>query len=386
MTTEPKEESKLKRLEPFAEREIMRCMRCGFCRPLCPTWGFSEWDTGSPRGRMMLVRGMLQGDLEPSEYIADRLYLCTTCGYCEWRCPAGTKTVDIIEAARADLADLGLGRKSHHYIEERIREENNPLGEAKEERTSWASKELPQKGDLMYFVGCMASYREQGTAKATLNLIETVNPEGGYSVIGDELCCGSVLLRTGHREVAKALAEKNAELIKKSGAKIITTSCAGCYRTIRKDYELLGIDLNGVEILHFPELLNRWIDEGKLKPKNGEKIVVTYHDPCHLGRHMKVYDEPREVLKKLGVEVREIPLRNRETSACCGAGGGVRAEYKDSALEAATERLKQAEETGAKILVTPCPFCTFNLREAAAKNNIDMKVYDLVELVAKICT
>ena len=178
----------------------------------------------------------------------------------------------------------------------------------------------------------------------------------------DEKCCGSVLLRTGFESEAKEQIKINSEIFK--GKKILT-SCAGCYKTLKEDYE-------GLDVIHISQLLNELIKKGKLDFGKRD-LNVTYHDSCHLGRHLNVFDEPRDVIVTVAnlVEMENI----RENSLCCGAGGGVKSAYPEIADEMARSRISQAIETGCKILVTSCPFCKLNLE------NDDLEVLDLTEFL-----
>lgn len=227
----------------------------------------------------------------------------------------------------------------------------------------------------------MATYRANQIAEATIELLRRADVD--FQLLGkDEWCCGSVLLRTGHQKTAKEVAEHNIEAFKKSGTTQVLTSCSGCFRTLKKDYE----DMFGkqdFEIIHIVDFLQKLIDEGKLKfPKVNMK--VTYHDPCHLGRHSEIYEPPRKILNSIpGLELVEM-ARNRKNARCCGAGGGVRAAFAELSDKMADERLMEAEETDAEILTSACPFCTFALRDAAKRNNSKMRVLDLPELLVEI--
>ncbi len=235
---------------------------------------------------------------------------------------------------------------------------------------------------ILYFAGCMATYRTQNIAKTTIELLKKLDAD--LIMLGeDEWCCGSVLLRTGNVESAKRLMEHNVDAIKAVGADTVITSCAGCYRTIKQDYPKYLGEL-GFTVLHTPEYVLKFLDEGKLKFKPLEKSVkVTYHDPCHLGRHMNIYEPPRKVLKAIdGLELVEMS-RTRENARCCGSGGGVQSGYKAISQDMAETRVQDALDTNAKILTSACPFCTFALRSAAERLNVQehLEVNDFSELI-----
>ena len=185
-----------------------------------------------------------------------------------------------------------------------------------------------------------------------------------YHILDDEKCCGSVLLRTGFEDEAKKQIAKNTEVF---GDETILTSCAGCYKTLLQDYE-------GLDVIHISELLAILIDEGRLK-FNKKDLDVTYHDSCHLGRHCKVFDEPREAIESVAnlIEMENI----KENSLCCGAGGGVKSAYPQIASELAEARISQVKDTNCDILITPCPFCKLNLKDYG------LEVLDLTEFLIK---
>ena len=215
---------------------------------------------------------------------------------------------------------------------------------------------------MLYFRGCTAREKQTAIQDATEKLLRLA--EVDYHILDDEKCCGSVLLRTGFEEEARKQIDKNTEILK--GEKILT-SCAGCFKTLKEDYE-------GLDVIHISQLLDDLIKEGKLNFTKKD-LNVTYHDSCHLGRHLNVFDEPRDVIKTVAnlVEMENI----REDSLCCGAGGGVKSAYPEIAHEMAKIRINQAKDIDCEILVTPCPFCKLNLE------NDDLEVLDLTEFLVK---
>ena len=207
--------------------------------------------------------------------------------------------------------------------------------------------------NMIYFRGCVVREKLTSISEAT----ETVLKKSGvdYTIIEDEKCCASFLLRTGFQREALEVMEKTLKDLK--GEKILV-SCAGCYNTLKNDYkELLGVDL---DVVHTSEFFNDLIEKGKLKIKR-IPLKVTYHDPCHLGRHCEIYQEPREILKKKA-DLVEME-RSREKSRCCGAGGGVKSAFQEMAVDIGKKRIMDAENTEADLLVTSCSFCILNLKE-----------------------
>ena len=191
------------------------------------------------------------------------------------------------------------------------------------------------------------------------------------------------MLRTGQVDIALEFMNYNIAKIRSTGATKVVTSCAGCYRTLLKDYEKFGADL-GFEVYHTGELIKNLLDEGKIKIKSSYDKVITYHDPCHLGRHMEMYEVPREIIKQIpGIQFVEME-RNRENAWCCGAGGGVKIGFPDWALNISKERLEEAKETKASVLTSMCPFCKTNLSDANEKFDMGFEVLDLVEILDQL--
>ena len=211
-------------------------------------------------------------------------------------------------------------------------------------------------------------------------ILKAANVE--FAVLEEEPCCGSVMLRTGRTDEAHLNAQKVVSAIQKSGAKKIIVTCAGCLRTLREDFPKLGLEIP--EVLHIVEVLQETIAGKKLKLKpETEGLKVTYHDPCHLSRALGIYDAPREVIMAMPDVVFVEMETSRETATCCGAGGGLRSYDPDLAKRIAADRVKNAQEVGAEIIATACPFCESNLRLGAKKINSSIRVADIVDLVAE---
>ena len=215
---------------------------------------------------------------------------------------------------------------------------------------------------MLYFRGCTAREKDSAIQDATELLLKLADID--YHILEDEKCCGSVLLRTGFIDEAQRQIEKNTEILKDE--KIIT-SCAGCFKTLKKDYE-------GLDVIHISELLSNLIESGRLDFEKRD-LKVTYHDSCHLGRDMGVYDEPRYAIESVAdiVEMENI----KENSLCCGAGGGVKSAYPEITQKMAQSRINQAKNTRCSTLVTSCPFCKLNLV------NDEIEVMDLSEFLIK---
>lgn len=368
----------------------------------CPSGTYFGHEAFYSYGKMELVRGLNEDIItQPTKGLLDVVYGCTLCGSCSVNCKdhsglgyRAEDTVKIMEDLRAYLAEIGWGPLPvQAKYGESVRTNHNPYYEPSQNRAAWANgSKYPRKAETLYFVGCTASYRQQMIAQSTVQIFKKLGIE--FALLGeDEWCCGSPLLRTGQRKLAEEIAKHNVDVIEDSGAKRVVTSCAGCYKTLKLDYpKMFGLKPE-FEILTTADLLDSLLREEKLRFSRPLNLHVTYHDPCHSGRHVsiylpelekeKVFEPPRNVLKALpGMRLTEMP-RNRELSWCCGAGGGAKSAYPDWAIWTATERLKEAQETGAQAIVSTCPFCRRNLSDAVEASKIPLQVYDLTELVAQ---
>jgi len=372
---------------------IHRCFRCGYCKFTttysdinCPSYKKYRFETYSTGGRLWLAYAALIGDISWSENMANVLYACTTCGNCVENCrfdKFNDFLVDFIEAARAEAAAKGFCPDPQKALLDRTLNSKfyNPYGELHATNAELRKEhELPDEAEWVYFIGCTSNYRQQNIRDATLRFLKRANIN--FTLI-DERCCCSPLFRTGQINSVKEFIDYNIAQIKKTGATKIITSCAGCYKTIKKDWIKFGFD-HGMTVYHTAELIYRLISEEKIRFKGKYDKKVTYHDPCHLSRHMKLYEVPREVYKEIpGLELVEMK-RNKENAWCCGAGGGVKIGYPEWALEISKERLQEASETGATVISSTCPFCKTNLNDANNKFNTKFQVLDLIELIDKI--
>lgn len=218
---------------------------------------------------------------------------------------------------------------------------------------------------MIYFRGCVARLKVKEIGDATETILNNAGVDFEY--LDEEECCGSVLLRTGYGEDAQKLMEKN---IKKFKNQTILASCGGCYRSLKMDYkEILGVEL---DVIHTSQLFHQLISQKKIKLKKSQD-KITYHDPCHLGRHLGEFEAPRNIIRNVG-ELVEME-HHHEKSRCCGSGGGVKSAYSDLSDKIAREKIKEIEKTGSDLITTSCPFCKLNL------SNQGQEVWDLSEFI-----
>ena len=372
------------------EMAFDRCIKCSTCKysykdfeKSCPSGEKFLFESYWASGRIRIIRGVLNGDLEWTEDLIDPIFACTTCGACMDACqaPHADYIVEMIEALR-ELAVKNIGpAENQKFLVSRCEDSCNPYGEPNSDNTELKKEyDLPDKAEWVYFIGCTSNYRQKNLRDSTLRFLKKAGID--FTLV-DEHCCTSPMIRTGQLSIVDEYMKYNIEQIKNTGATKVITSCAGCYKTLTKDFERFGNELES-EIYHSLELVKKLLDEKKIEFKSEYNKTVTYHDPCHLGRHMGIYELPREIYKQIsGLNLVEMK-RNRNFAWCCGAGGGVKIGYPDWALEISKERLEEAKETGATVITSTCPFCKTNLSDASVHYNIDFQVLDLMEILDQI--
>ncbi len=374
------------------DNELLACIFCGFCRLGCPTFSVTQRESRNARGRNVLAFNFLNGTLEPSKELADAIYSCTTCQACTYFCPAQVKVDEIMEGLRKKLYKAGFTPEPVLGVRDNIFNTGNVYASAKADRIDIYPPDLKkkiqdgtlkEKAETLLFMGCVPSYLDM---KMIPSLIKQLDSAGvDYTTLAtEEGCCGFPLFLMGADEF-EPHAEKVIERLKATGAKELLTPCAGCYKTFKKIYPEIG-DL-GMEVYHSVEYLEKLINEGKIKFKGELGKKVTYHDPCDLGRHLKVFEEPRNILKAIpGLEYVEMD-RNRLQARCCGGGGGVLASDPELSVEMATERVRDALAVGAEIIVSGCAACKDNLRKGARaipkEERGKIKIMDITEIVAQ---
>jgi Fe-S oxidoreductase len=263
----------------------------------------------------------------------------------------------------------------------------NPLGEDRQARGDWGKalsvKPFEEGMELLYFSGCYLSYdpRLKKVARATATILNSAGVD--YGILGSrESCCGESIRKTGNEELFKRLARENIKAFVDSGVKKILVSSPHCYHTFKNEYPEFMVHF---DVVHVSQLLAQLIDEGRLVFSGEYVRTVVYHDPCYLGRHNGVYDEPRRVLAQIpGLTLAELP-ESRETSLCCGGGGGRIWMETVKGERFSDLRMAQAAQTGAEVLATACPYCIANFEDSrlALKDENAPEVKDITEIVAE---
>ncbi len=355
------------------------CYQCGKCDVVCP------WN----RVRPFSIRKIVwQAALGLPEIELDEIWRCTTCGMCPTHCPRGVDQIEVGVAIRriaaaydvypASVAGLSAASSS-------LAGDGNPLNEKRETRDAWAEglslKPFTEGMEILFFVGCYYSYdpRLQKAAIATANVLKQAGVD--FGILGSaESCCGESIRKTGNEEVFKSLAKENIKAFIDNGVKRVLVASPHCYHTFKNEYPEFMVNF---DVVHISQFLQELIEQGRLEIKGEFKKRVTFHDPCYLGRHNGIYDQPRDVLKKVpGLELVEMP-DSRGNSLCCGGGGGRIWAETPKEERFADLREAQAREVGADVLATSCPYCVSNFEESrlALEDGEAPEIKDITEVI-----
>ncbi len=362
--------------------DLNECMQCGLCSGICP-WGKVD----SPFLTRVLIR---MGQLGIEGYETDDiLFACTTCKLCVDNCPRNIDIIGIIEAMRTAIAEYGGLPSTLKAITGSIHANGNPWSGDRADRFKWAEQlNLPKydvSKEYFLFVCCTSCYDPRGK-KIANSLVKIFNEvKLSYGVIGtEESCCGQAIRKAGALNEFEMLKQNNSQLFRKNGVKRIIVTSPHCLVGFKENYE----EFENIEIFHYVQIILDLLKKGKLKVK--EKLVnkIIYHDPCYMGRHAKLYEEPREVLKLINDgELIEFD-ENREFSLCCGAGGGRMWMETPPEKRFSDIKVKEAVEKGAEIIATCCPYCISMFEDSVKTtgNSDKLIVKDIAELVYEAIT
>ncbi|MGE5123088.1 MAG: (Fe-S)-binding protein [Acidobacteriaceae bacterium] len=417
-------------LEDFAA-EMDRCSQCSYCKWIpfdqikswrfaknCPSIAYHNFNSYSARGRYAVARSLINKQSPYTDTVRKIAYTCLACGACDVSCKICRYNLEPLEMVRElkfRLVEDDQRLSTHQALIDSLNKESNTLGSPRNQRGQWAEGlDVPRipagKAGVLFHAGCRFSFDEdvQKSAWAAVSLLRNAGVDAG--IMGDrEMCCGGRIYSMGYREEFERFAKANLAVWAKAGVETVVTSCSDCYHAFKRLYPKLG---SKVRVFHSIEYLDRLIQEGKLEFRHEIPLTITYHDPCHLGRQGEpyvpwdgvekkikgqiivyepqrpryngawgVYEPPRRVLNNIpGLKLVEME-RIHEYSWCCGAGGGVREAYPQFSRWTANERITEARATGASALVTACPWCERNFRDALEADGDTMQVFDIVDLV-----
>jgi heterodisulfide reductase subunit D len=392
-------------LDKFTRRQVLEldtCAHCALCTENCPAYHESRDPLHAPGVRSAMAVKLydkkhnlltrLFGNTETAEEDVERLsesaYHCTLCGRCMESCPFGFQTHELWCKVREIVADLGGTPVNVARLGKMLDETMNPYGLEPDERLDWVDytglDEIPEKeqAEVAYFVGCTTAFKgvNHDVAFSIASILDEVGED--WTVLGeDEWCCGNPSLLSGDEDTAKEYALHNVEALESRDVKKVITGCAGCYRVFRLEYpKLLGREPR-FETLHAVEYLRDLLVSGRLRLDPTDEKVI-YHDPCELSRLGGVVEAPREALGYMTTEPLEFKEHGIDVK-CCGGGGLLQAVDNEMRLDIVTERLTEAEEKGADVLVSACPACKLAFTDGVRERGVKVEVLDLLELAAK---
>jgi len=355
------------------------CFQCGLCDVVCP------WNRVRIFSMRKIVREAAFGmtDIESED-----IWRCTTCGRCPQQCPRDVKQIESGVALRRIATEYGVfptAARPIRAVRGSLMGEGNPMNEARKNRANWAEglsvKTFTEGMEILYFPGCYLCYdpRLKKVARATAEILNRAGVD--FGILGaKENCCGESIRKTGDEEVFKRLAKENIKTFIDHGVKKILVSSPHCYHTFKNEYPEFRVNF---EVVHISQYLSELIHKGALELKKEYPKKVTYHDPCYMGRHNGIYDEPREVLKSVpGLDLIEMP-ESRVDSLCCGGGGG-RIWMETLKGERFSDfRLEQAIAVGAEVLVTSCPYCIANFEDSRSTIGVadNIVIKDITEII-----
>jgi heterodisulfide reductase subunit D len=382
LTSVKRDPTFMDRLSPEG-RLIRRCIQCGTCSASCPTAYAMDY---TPRELWRLVNlGLVEEVLNSRTF-----WLCTVCKSCQVRCPRGIGITDAMVALKEWATREGIQVPERlSVLGETVMGFHNISGDDNVTRLIW-SQNLPEpirgidpprrKAEVIYFVGCVGSFypRAYSIPQSLVQVLDRAGTEFA-TLGGEEWCCGYPLYVAGMGDRMAELARHNVERVRGMGAKHVIFTCPSCYYAWSHLYPEMA-DVSGLKLAHATGYLAELL-QGEGLALGPVEEVVTYHDPCDLGRKSGVYDPPREVLARIpGLELREM-ARVRESALCCGGGGDVETADPDVTLGVAAQRLAQVQATGAGYVVSACQQCKRTLQEGARRNRIRVRAADVVELL-----
>jgi Fe-S oxidoreductase len=398
-------------VEHFTWKQMLdfaTCTECGRCQSVCPAWS-----TGKPLSPKLVIMGLRDnmfsqasrllaknGDrpegapetLVPNTIEPDVLWSCVTCGACVEECPVDIEHVDaIVDMRRYEVLMESRFPSEGGLMLRNIENQGDPWGLGQSKRTDWTQGldfEVPVVGDTipadieyLYWVGCAGALDERARkgVQATARMLHRAGVS--FAILGPkESCTGDPARRFGNEYLFQEQAKANVETLNGVGAKKVIATCPHCFNTLKNEYPSLG---GNFEVIHHAQLLDHLVSTGRLTPGRGYQGTVTYHDPCYLGRHNRVFDQPRSVIDAIP-GVRQVEMKRcREKSFCCGAGGARMWLEETIGKRINMERTDEALTTGADVISTACPYCMIMLDDAVRANNKEeeVRVLDLSQLV-----
>ena len=337
--------------------QLIHCSRCGFCQVSCPVYQVTLRPALNPRWKMLVLKDLLEGRLALTDELLDSFFQCTGCALCARHCPAGVNLAEILSEARMDMVREGIRHPVFKKLELALADNKNIYGQ--DFPVSGTLERMKGKAEIVFFRGCVGWFRETESTEQTLILLDRLKVD--YTLI-NEVCCSGVLDQVGFK-LNRTLAEHNIQSILSTGAKTVLTECPYCFRTfgLRPEYKRLKEEK--IEVIP----LVRFLSGFDFRLTTTKRL--TYHDPCDLGRHSGLFEDPRQIIRKLTTDYVEMP-HHREEARCCGAGGGMRGAHPGTSVAMAGLRLQEAIEVEADVLLTNCNSCLHNFKNAQKRYSL----------------
>ena len=358
------------------------CYQCGLCDTVCP------WNRVRAFSMRKLIR---QATFGLTEIENEEIWRCTTCGRCPQRCPRGVGIIEVGVASRRMATEFGVfpnAVRPLRGVSASLTGEGNPLNGERKDRANWAEgltvKTFTEGMEVLYFPCCYLSYdpRLKKVARATATLLNKAGVD--FGILGTlENCCGESIRKTGDEDLFKRLAKENIKAFIDNGVKKILVSSPHCYHAFKNEYSEFKVNF---EVVHISQYLFELVNQGRLALNKAYEKKIAYHDPCYLGRHNGIYEQPREALKKIpGLKLNELPDAKVD-SLCCGGGGGRIWMETPKGERFSDLRLEQAVAIGAEALVTSCPYCITNFEDSRinSKDSEALVIRDITEIFSEV--
>ena len=358
------------------------CFQCGKCDVVCP------WNHVRDFSIRKIIR---EASFGLTEIENEDIWRCTTCGNCPEKCPRGVEQIALGVSLRRMAMNYDVvhaSAKPAMTARTSLDDDGNPLSGNRSERADWAAglsvKEFSEKTEILFFGCCYLSYdpRMKKVARATVEILGKAGVD--YGILGtQESCCGESIRKTGAEETYRKLAKENIKTFVDNGVKKIVVSSPHCYEAFKNEYAEFMVNF---EVVHMTRFLLGLIEEGRLTVTGSLERNGTYHDPCYLGRHNGIFDEPREILGRIpGLEMREM-ADSRNDSLCCGGGGGRVWMETPKGERFSDLRLEQARAVGADLLVTACPYCISMFEDSRLTLEVEdeIEVRDITEVIREV--
>jgi Fe-S oxidoreductase len=358
------------------------CFQCGTCDTVCPWNNFRNFSIRK------IIR---EASFGLTEIESEDIWRCTTCGTCAKRCPRGVEQVALGVSLRKIATNYDVVHASAKPVKAArtsLNDEGNPLNEIRAERADWAAglsvKPFTEKTDILFFGCCYLSYdpRMKKIARATAEILNKAGVD--YGILGaSESCCGESIRKTGAEDTYRKLAKENIKAFIDNGVRKIVVSSPHCYEAFKNEYAEFMVNF---EVVHMTEFLIELIRDGRLEITGTYEKRLTYHDPCYLGRHNNIFEQPREVLRSVpGLILLEMAA-SRKNSLCCGGGGGRVWMETPKGERFSDLRVEQARAIGAEVLATACPYCIsmFEDSRLTLEAEDSIEIQDITEIVREV--